>query len=741
MRVGCLVFAAVGALACQSPAALPSGAPIGGTPRFAPVVPDAIDHAAADLAAAALTGDPAQTAAALGRFENTSTLGASEHDTTGLGALAEETANAVLFPGRAGRDATARLLERPDVDAATRERLERTLADDPLLLAEARLRDARFVDVARVFNAVSAPVGRSISNATLLPYSLGRALARVAIDVAREDPLPLRRRQALAHWKEFRRRYPDAAEAADLDAEIADYQQAWHETQHDRALGLADDAHDDGRPRAARLYALRAQRHQASEEVRDALDRADAAIDRQDRERAHALTFEAADAAREPPFVAGEREAVLAALGAKTPEAAEIPALADVVSFRATTRDRDASESWEQLTALATDDTSVMARHATALLQDPVRNARGAFEAERTLERRRTATYVLLGPLASGPSDAPLGALEYLLDLPSRVQGASLLPFRLVGLPWRDPTRGERRMAVHARRALETARDDAEARRIRAWLLDFESRRGNAIGALRLAEAQPDFDEAELDALRDQAAEQALGVARAEQRRDLRGTLLTTVARSYPESRAGAEAGRLARELALERGGPEIRLSRGFLLENPGVTGPRGLDLAPALLDERLDNGELHTQGVVFVGGRDLLVHVVAAGEDEDAEPETLNARLSKEHLGRLVARLEETSFRNSLLDTDDALEANPQRDVWFERARLGLDERDDAKPGSEARFDYRGMRERYGMVRSRESILPVELVLQGSLADLTLGAFPRLRPPRETPDAVLYRE
>jgi hypothetical protein len=43
-------------------------------------------------------------------------------------------------------------------------------------------------------------------------------------------------------------------------------------------------------------------------------------------------------------------------------------------------------------------------------------------------------------------------------------------------------------------------------------------------------------------------------------------------------------------------------------------------------------------------------------------------------------------------------------------------------------------------MVRSREALIPVELVVQGSLSDLTLGAFPRLRPPKTTPDAVLYR-
>jgi hypothetical protein len=49
-------------------------------------------------------------------------------------------------------------------------------------------------------------------------------------------------------------------------------------------------------------------------------------------------------------------------------------------------------------------------------------------------------------------------------------------------------------------------------------------------------------------------------------------------------------------------------------------------------------------------------------------------------------------------------------------------------------------MRERYGLVRGRESILPFEIVVQGSLPDVSLGVFPRMRPPRATPDAVLYR-
>ena len=60
---------AAGALACQTPAAAPQVPPIGHTRRFAPIVPDALDHAAADLAGAALTGDPQRVVGALGALE------------------------------------------------------------------------------------------------------------------------------------------------------------------------------------------------------------------------------------------------------------------------------------------------------------------------------------------------------------------------------------------------------------------------------------------------------------------------------------------------------------------------------------------------------------------------------------------------------------------------------------------------------------------------------------------------
>jgi hypothetical protein len=92
------------------------------------------------------------------------------------------------------------------------------------------------------------------------------------------------------------------------------------------------------------------------------------------------------------------------------------------------------------------------------------------------------------------------------------------------------------------------------------------------------------------------------------------------------------------------------------------------------------------------------------------------------------------------LLDPDADLAPDARRDLFFERVRLGLVDEVDKRPGAISDYAYRGLRERYGMVRAREPILPFDLVLQGSLNSLSIGAFPRIRPPKETPDAILFR-
>jgi hypothetical protein len=211
------------------------------------------------------------------------------------------------------------------------------------------------------------------------------------------------------------------------------------------------------------------------------------------------------------------------------------------------------------------------------------------------------------------------------------------------------------------------------------------------------------------------------------------------VTRDFPETPAGRAAGRFARA-EIEASTPlHIRISRGFLLENSQLAGPRGLGLRPGLLDGDAANGELHAEGVTLLGGRVLELSFVGPSGDDEHPPERVRETLSDDRLARLVSRLEETSFHNELIDPDDRLGADAQRDVYFERVRLGLADDVDLRASADSHYSYKGIRERYGLVRSRESILPFDLVLQGSLTDLSIGAFPRIRKPRETPDAFLY--
>ena len=454
---------------CRTPAAAPSGPLVGGARHTAPIVPDALDHAAADLAVAALAGNRAQVDGALDALEHAEREHLASGEPTGLVPAGIEAADAVRAPGRAGIEATERLLERDDLDAASRARLERWLADDPLALASERIFDARFIAVARLFNAVSEPVGTSILNPIMLPYTLGNALAHYSIDFVQEDTLPLQRRQALAHWQRFRRQYPDAPEVAELAPKIDAYQRDWHETQHDRALERADDALGDGRPEAALLYAARARRHADSDDAREVTQEAEAQIEARGRAYARALRFDAV-----------------------APD--QLPRNDELLFVRATAAGRagDDDAMWEALGELADTPESPMARHAETLLADPVRHPHAAFERARGAERWRTAVWVAVGPLAARPEESgALGAFEYLLNLPWRLQAAALLPIRLLQLPWREPTPGDTATAVHARRYLEIAPAGAHAAELRDWLEGFERDRENWVGALRVAEGRP----------------------------------------------------------------------------------------------------------------------------------------------------------------------------------------------------------------------------------------------------------
>ncbi len=741
------------AAACRTPAATPLGRPLEET-RFAARVPDAADLAAAELAAAALAGSPDQTALALRRLQAIDTvLTASEEPPTGLVPVSHDLANATLEGSRAYRAATLALLERDDLHPALHERLAQATLDDPLVLAGQRIRDARILDFGRAFNALAGPIGSSAFTLQAAPYRISRALLEYAIALRQQDALPLQRRQALAHWKEFIERNPDAEEVAELQPKVEAAEARLRETRRDQALRVADQALGKQDVRAALVFADRALR--IVPEDPGALERRDDAAARLLALRAdQRRSLEALDApaGADPSLARPLALALLLPSGQVEAAAGELiqrdreGSLADEARYALAIAHGEAgreTQMWDELEQLADESPAQvnMARHAAALALDPRRNPWAAFRAARWHDRRNRALWVLVGPFYAGPRERRLPQpLEWALDAPSIAESLMSTPVRMLQLPWLPPLPSLPVVAVSARDYLARYPSGEHAGEVRDWLVEYESDRGNWIGALAFAQTAPAAELAEIDQLRRLAGTQALDAASRERNRELRIGMLRLIPERFPGTPAVEVADARLRAEVENASAQSIRLSRGFLLENPRIAGPHGLGLAPALLDGMGSNGELHPEGVSLRGGRLIEVCTIMPGDDETGAPHRAQEMLSPAQLARLVSEVEEADLRNSLLDSDDKFAPDAQRDVFFERARLGLADDVDTRATATSEYAYLGMRERYGLVRARESILPFELVLKGSLSDFSLGAFPRIKEPRETPDAILYK-
>jgi len=745
--------AAFGLAACGTAAGPPGGSPLEPLASRAPTVPDDADFAAHDVAAAALGGDRDGVKAGIARLAQIDRERVQEGDRpTGLVPFVLNLRNATIDDDSLDREATAELLDRNDVDPALRASLEDFLADDPLEIADERIQDARQISFARVFNMLSEPAGHAISNIPMAAVGVARALVGVAVEEHLADELSVPERQALVQWKRFVAAHPESPEAPEVEAKIESAQAAWQRTERDRTLRAARRALQQDQPGLALAAAEQALSYVPEDGEATRLRREAAARLAEARaERRRSLGAASGDEAA-PAEARGLAVALLLPHGDVAGEARRLLTLwpegplqdeARYALALAQEESGQEDESWATLRQLADADpaSSNMARHASALVDSPEQNPWEAFSVARNLDRGARLGWIFLGPLASGPRDLDLPRpLEWLIEAPSYLDALSSFPNRLVRYPWITPWPFGRAPATYARRYLEHDPRGPHAEEARSWLEGFEATRGNWAAALELAEQAPSPDPAHLAGLREKTASQLLEIGKGERRADVRGSLVRRVAREFPDTAAGREAGEFARRDAEHETPQRIRISREFLRENPRVAGPDGLGLRPELLDGDLRNGELHPDGVVLAGGRVLELDFVAEHGGESAKPVRRFEVVSNERLARLVSMLEETTTRNALVDPDDQVLPDADRDRFFERARLGLAEEPTPRAAAQSTYAFRGMRERYGLVRSRESILPVELVLQGSLPDLGLGAFPRIRMPKPTPDAFLYR-
>jgi len=751
---GLIGLVAIGWLTgCRSPGARPIGRAIDSNVQFSTRVPDVADFAAAELARAALASDPERADRLLRRLRAIDTVLVAGGDLpTGLVPVATDLVNATTESSHGYQMATGVLLESDDLSPTLRERLSQTAKNNPLSLASARIHDAWVITFGRAFNALAEPIGKSIMTMSMAPYRVARSLLSYAIQVYNQEPLPLQRRQALAHWKEFVARYPDAPEVAQLQPLIEEGNIGLAETFYRRAMRGAKRALEVHRTRLALVYADRALELKPEDPLASALrDEADRRLVQERKQRSRSLEV-APEMEPIPPAARQLAIAMLDPYGDVVAAANELlesdpdGPFADEARFAeavAIGEQPAELQMWSALDEIAEEDPerSNMARHARALINDPASNPYMAFSEARSQDRKNRAKWVIFGPWARGPADRRLPRpLEWAIDLPAIGQTMIAFPMRLMQLPWMRSMPTARLAAVYGRRYLELNPDGERTTEVRGWLSAYERKRDNWIAVYNLALKNINFDVDELGELRERAAEQAFSFASREQNRDIRIAMYRRAAREYPNTEAGRHAGVSVREEILNATPQQIQISRGFLVENPEFAGYQGLGLDPNLLDDDTANGELHPSGIVLIGGRAVKILFIGPSGNKKDPPIEVYQELSDERFARMVAKLEETSFRNSLLDPDDAIVADANRDVLFERARVGLSDEIDTRPMAGSTYSYRGMRERYGMVRSRDSILPFSLVLQGSLSDLSLGAFPRINAPRETPDAFLYR-
>lgn len=740
------LIALAGAAACRGPAGLPAGSMLDRRPDSSLRLPDALDHQVRDLAVEALVGerdDAQQRVAVLERA-----IKDSGNERSGLAPLAQHLVDAMHDDPIAYRSATQELVKRGDLEEAMRRKLEIGLEGDPLAIANLRISESRRRKTARAFNALSSAIGRSVVNFTAAPVRIGGALLNLGLAHRMDEAITLQERQALHHWRRYVETHPGAPEAPQLVARIESAQERWFEMKRKRSLRAAEKALDLEQDEVAFLLADRALRYAVEDE--DALRMRTKAQERlAKKEAGEAASLRASE--HLDPVQTGEDARRLAEalfnpavdlaatareIALRTPELATEARLAEISTWAEAGREE---AMWDAFDEIAQRDQNAIERQAKIRLDDPSANPYRAFRKARAKDRGERASFVLFGAMKDGPRDLDLPRpIEWLIDGPSFVGTLGGIPQRLAQDVMKPPV--ATRPAVHARNYLRRYPEGEYADEMREWLIDFEKKRDNWVAAYALLQRSKDVDENELTKFREKAAEQALESVDRHERRDVALAVLREVATRYPDTEAARRANRKASEVLRDAATQQIRISRGFLEENPHIAGPQGLGLRPTLLDNAHHNGELHPNGVMLLGGRELEIALLSASGDEEDPPETRREKLPATQLSRLVSLLDETAQKNALTDPLAGFEPDADRDLFFERARLGVAEQKDLRATATSSYAFIGVREKYTMVRTHEPLLPFDIVVQGSFPDLGFGAFPKLRPPEESPDAVLYR-
>ena len=105
------------------------------------------------------------------------------------------------------------LEEEKEIDPILRRRLESLPEQDPLFIAEKRVREDRLNKIASVFNRLAGPLSKLPTGASLNPIETGRAALSALLSIFTFPEAATQERQALRAYREFLERNPESPDA------------------------------------------------------------------------------------------------------------------------------------------------------------------------------------------------------------------------------------------------------------------------------------------------------------------------------------------------------------------------------------------------------------------------------------------------------------------------------------------------------------------------------------------------
>ena len=641
------------------------------------------------------------------------------------------------------------LLKDPDLDPVLRRRLERSIEEQPLHIAEKRLHEDRMYKIGTVFNRLSAPVVRFFMGGVLSVVEATRAALTSLLVVHQFPEATTQERQALVAYQEFVERYPDAPESEWVEEKIELYEGQLREQLHEKALAAAERAMEAGGPEATVAHLDRADRLIPDDKhARKLRERAETALQKRDALIQESLGARSVVGIPLDAEAAAEFEQLARAVLEAPPD--------DVARHARAWEDRhEAGPLWDEVRFLqaywylARDEEdeffdamkdiaeldprrSTMARHASWAMRDPEQNPYAYYLAARRSDRGERIRWIWLGRFANGPPKRDLPRpVEWLLGLPGLASSIVSMPVRLAQYSGARAQFGGG-VLLAGERYIAHFPEGNHAEEVHRELESLYAARKSWSQALEHHRGHMHPDPEKIAWYREEIAKRTLAAAERHPRVDVRASIYRSVMSEYSDTPQAETARRELQKLITTASPQHIRLSKDFLLEYPELWAPGALGLKKELLDGDKDNGEMADEGITLLGL--TLVEISLVGKKPVVH------KVPPERFTHFIAALELASYRRLVTDERELPDPDPQRDLFFERARLGLLDEPDMRPSARSDAVFLSTTEKYGKIRPVESLLPVEIVLKGGLEDFGLAAFPRVRLPGETADAFLYK-